>query len=60
MVNMKMYVLYVAELNNNNSALDWDMLNSVYFETPQEADLARIVCTKASKNKIFTYREINE
>lgn len=58
MVNMKMYVLYTAELNN--SMLNWNMLDNVYFETPQEADLARIVCTKASKNKIFTYREINE
>ena len=58
MVNMKMYVLYTAELND--SMPNWNMLDSVYFETPQEADLARIVCTKASKNKIFTYREINE
>lgn len=55
---MKMYVLYTAELND--SMPNWNMLDSVYFETPQEADLARIVCTKASKNKIFTYREINE
>ena len=23
----------VAELNNNNSVLDWNMINGVYFET---------------------------
>ena len=59
MVNMKKYVLYIAELNNNNSVLDWNMINGVYFETEQEADLARILMYKADRSHIFTYRKIS-
>lgn len=54
---MKKYVLYVAELNNNNSVLDWNMINGVYFETEQEADLARILMYKADQTHAFTYKK---